>query len=157
MTSAPVTLTLQSPQDTADFAARLGATLRPADVLLLQGEIGSGKTHFARSLIQSLMNPPEDVPSPTFTLVQAYDTQIGEIWHCDLYRLTSVDEVDELGLTESFDTALCIVEWPDKLGPLTPDTALTLSFQTDPVETEKRHLTLSWSDPKWLGKLENTL
>jgi tRNA threonylcarbamoyladenosine biosynthesis protein TsaE len=157
MTSAPVTLTLQSPQDTADFAARLGATLRPADVLLLQGEIGSGKTHFARSLIQSLMNPPEDVPSPTFTLVQAYDTQIGEIWHCDLYRLTSVDEVDELGLTEAFDTALCLVEWPEKLGPLTPDTALTLTFQTDPVETETRHLTLSWSDPKWLGKLENTL
>ncbi len=157
MTSAPVSLTLQSPQDTADFAARLGATLRPADVLLLQGEIGSGKTHFARSLIQSLMNPPEDVPSPTFTLVQAYDTQIGEIWHCDLYRLTSVDEVDELGLTEAFDTALCLVEWPDKLGPLTPDTALMLAFQTDPVETETRYLTLSWSDPKWLGKLENTL
>ncbi len=157
MTSAPATLTLQSPQDTADFAARLGATLRPADVLLLQGEIGSGKTHFARSLIQSLMNPPEDVPSPTFTLVQAYDTQIGEIWHCDLYRLTSVDEVDELGLTEAFDTALCLVEWPDKLGPLAPDTALTLAFQTDPVETETRHLTLSWFDPKWFGKLENAL
>jgi tRNA threonylcarbamoyladenosine biosynthesis protein TsaE len=68
-----------------------------------------------------------------------------------------VDEVDELGLTEAFDTALCLVEWPDKLGPLTPDTALTLAFQTDPIETETRHLTLSWSDPKWLGKLENTL
>ncbi len=157
MKSAPLTLTSNSPQDTTDFAVRLGAMLNPADTVLLNGTIGSGKTHFARSLIQSLMKTPEDVPSPTFTLVQAYDTPKGEIWHCDLYRLSAVEEVDELGLTDAFETALCLVEWPEKLGSLTPDSALTLTFQTDPDKTETRHLTLSWSDPKWSGKLENAL
>lgn len=157
MKSAPETLTLNSPQATAEFAVRLGAELDPADTVLLNGTIGSGKTHFARNLIQSLMNPPEDVPSPTFTLVQAYDTKKGEIWHCDLYRLGAVEEVDELGLIDAFETALCLVEWPEKLGSLTPDDALMLTFHTDPEETETRHLTLSWSDPKWSRKLENAL
>ena len=81
-------LDLPGPQATADLAARLGARLQPGDVLLLEGPIGAGKTHFARSLIQSLLTEPEDVPSPTFTLVQVYDTEKGEIWHADLYRLT---------------------------------------------------------------------
>ncbi|WP_170563963.1 tRNA (adenosine(37)-N6)-threonylcarbamoyltransferase complex ATPase subunit type 1 TsaE [Ruegeria atlantica] len=153
MTTSPCTITLNSPEETAEFAARIGAELLPGDILLLEGEIGSGKTHFARSLIQSLMAEPEDVPSPTFTLVQAYDTPVGEIWHCDLYRLSAVEEVEELGLTEAFETAICLIEWPDKLGPLMPDSAVTLSFETDPNMTEKRHLTLTWSDPKWPAKL----
>ncbi|WP_120633013.1 tRNA (adenosine(37)-N6)-threonylcarbamoyltransferase complex ATPase subunit type 1 TsaE [Ruegeria sp. EL01] len=155
MIKAPYSITLNSPQETAEFAARLGADAGPGDILLLEGAIGSGKTHFARSLIQSLMDVSEDVPSPTFTLVQAYDTQAGEIWHCDLYRLSAVDEVEELGLIEAFDHAVCLVEWPDKLGPLKPTTALTLSFQTDPDLIDARHLTASWSDPKWTQKLEN--
>ncbi len=154
MTVHSLSFTLNSPEETADLAARLGAELRPGDILLLEGEIGSGKTHFARSLIQSLMTIPEDVPSPTFTLVQAYDTGAGEIWHCDLYRLGAVEEIEELGLIEAFDAAICLVEWPDKLGPLTPDTALKLTFKTDPNLVDLRHLTLSWDDPKWPPKLE---
>lgn len=156
MTTPPVSLTLTSPDDTADFATRLGNILGPGDIVLLEGPIGSGKTHFARSLIQSLMQVPEDVPSPTFTLVQAYDTQAGEVWHCDLYRLSMVEEVEELGLIDAFETAICLVEWPDKLGPLTPQSALNLVFETDPNAEETRHLTLKWSDPKWSQKLETT-
>lgn len=155
MMQPPMSLTLKSSDDTSAFAHRLGTGLGAGDVLLLEGAIGSGKTHFARSLIQSLMDIPEDVPSPTFTLVQAYDTSVGEIWHCDLYRLSAVEEVDELGLTEAFDTALCLIEWPGKLGPLAPASALTLKFETDPETLGTRHLTLSWSDPKWARKLEN--
>ncbi len=150
----PHSMILVSPEDTLALAARLGTELAVGDVLLLEGPIGSGKTHFARSLIQSLMQVPEDVPSPTFTLVQAYDTAAGEIWHCDLYRISSVDEVEELGLIDAFDGAICLVEWPDKLGPLAPQSALTMTFETDPNETETRHLTLTWSDPKWTHKLE---
>lgn len=150
----PHSMTLVSPEDTLALAARLGTELAVGDVLLLEGSIGSGKTHFARSLIQSLMQVPEDVPSPTFTLVQAYNTTVGEIWHCDLYRFSSVDEVEELGLIDAFETAICLVEWPEKLGPLAPQSALTISFAIDPNETETRHLTLTWSDPKWTHKLE---
>ncbi|WP_420585512.1 tRNA (adenosine(37)-N6)-threonylcarbamoyltransferase complex ATPase subunit type 1 TsaE [Ruegeria sp.] len=156
MTLQARSITLNSPEDTAAMATRLGAELRPGDILLLEGEIGTGKTHFARSLIQSLMTVPEDVPSPTFTLVQAYDTPPGEIWHCDLYRLSALEEIEELGLSEAFDSAICLIEWPEKLGPLTPTSALTLHLKTDPNIMEKRQLTLSWSDPKWSRKLENT-
>jgi len=154
MTLHSRSITLNSPEETADLAIRLGTELQSGDILLLEGEIGSGKTHFARSLIQSLMAAPEDVPSPTFTLVQAYDTETSEIWHCDLYRLTAVEEIEELGLIEAFDTAICLVEWPDKLGPLTPASALKLTFETDPDSLEKRLITLTWSDPKWHLKLE---
>ncbi len=150
----PLSLTFKSPEETTKFAENVGATLQPGDVVLLEGEIGSGKTHFARALIQSLMPEPEDVPSPTFTLVQAYDTPAGEIWHCDLYRLSMVEEVEELGLIDAFDTAICLVEWPAKLGSLTPDAALRMTLKTDPNNEKLRHLTLSWTDPKWARKLE---
>lgn len=150
-------ITLKSPQDTADLAAALGRVLQAGDVVLLQGAIGGGKTHFARALIQSVMEVPEDVPSPTFTLVQVYDTSVGDIWHSDLYRLTSVDEVEELGLLDAFDSAVCLIEWPEKLGTLTPQTALTLRFETDHDQMETRHLWPSWSDPKWNTKLEAIL
>ena len=152
--NTPLKLTLNSPQVTADTAARMSSALQPGDTILLEGTIGSGKTHFARALIQSVLAVPEDVPSPTFTLVQVYETRNGEIWHTDLYRLTSVEEIEELGLTEAFDTSICLVEWPEKLGQLTPDSALLIQFVTDPDDQDTRHLALSWSDPKWNAKLE---
>lgn len=121
---------MTSADDTGDLARRIGGLLRPGDTILLDGPVGAGKTHFARSLIQSLLDVPEDVPSPTFTLVQTYDTRAGEIWHADLYRLTAPDEVVELGLTDAFADAICLIEWPDRLGDLAPDTALHLRFTT---------------------------
>jgi tRNA threonylcarbamoyladenosine biosynthesis protein TsaE len=149
-------LRLCSPQQTADLAERLGARLRPGDTILLEGPIGAGKTHFARSLIQSQLSQHEDVPSPTFTLVQTYDASEAEIWHADLYRLTSPDEVVELGLTDAFSTAICLVEWPDRLGGLTPKHALTLRFS--PADSEDtRHFEAIWSDPSWTARLKEVL
>lgn len=144
---------LHSPDATADLAARLGARLRAGDVLLLEGPIGAGKTHFARALIQSLLSVPEDVPSPTFTLVQVYDGPAAAIWHSDLYRLTHPDEVTELGLTDAFDDAICLVEWPDRLGDLAPQSALHLSFAPG-AHDDARRLTLRWSDPRWTGLIK---
>lgn len=136
----------------ARLAAQLAAKLAPGDVILLTGDVGAGKTHLARSLIQSVLEQPEDVPSPTFTLVQTYDTQIGEIWHADLYRLTSVFEVEELGLIDAFDTSVCLVEWPDRLGPLAPANALNISLA--PGETESaRQITMQWQDDDWANKV----
>lgn len=122
--------------------------MRPGDVLLLQGDIGAGKTHFARALIQSLLSEPEDVPSPTFTLVQTYETPRSEIWHADLYRLTSPDEVVELGLTDAFEDAICLVEWPDRLAELAPQSALRLDFSLGGTEGQRK-LTLSWQTGRW--------
>lgn len=142
-------LQLSSPEVTADLARHIGTQLHPGDCLLLEGPIGAGKSHFARSLIQSLMEFPEDVPSPTFTLVQCYDVAPGELWHADLYRLSSLDEIEELGLTEAFDDAICLIEWPDRLAELTPPHALHLTLSLDSEAEEARQLSLSWTDDKW--------
>lgn len=144
---------LSSPEETAALARRMGTILRPRDVLLLSGGIGAGKTHFARALIQSLQDDPEDVPSPTFTLVQVYDTNAGELWHSDLYRLSHPDEIVELGLTEAFDTAICLIEWPDRLGDLVPDDALILHFAMAEVEG-MRLLDLRWQPGHWEDRLK---
>ncbi|KAA9006803.1 tRNA (adenosine(37)-N6)-threonylcarbamoyltransferase complex ATPase subunit type 1 TsaE [Histidinibacterium aquaticum] len=138
---------LPTPEATDALAARLAPRLGPGDVLLLEGSIGAGKTHFARALIRARLGREEDVPSPTFTLVQTYETEGPEIWHADLYRLTGPGEAIELGLEDAFSTAICLVEWPDRLADIRPDSALTLSFEAD---AEAHRLTLDgpedWSD-----------
>lgn len=153
---SPITFDLQSPDETAQLAQHLGALLAPGDVVLLSGDIGAGKTHFARSLILSLLPEPEDVPSPTFTLVQTYLSPLAEIWHADLYRLTDADEAEELGLTEAFETAICLVEWPDRLEELAPKTALYLDFKAM-AEDEARTLKISWEAGDWAHRLQDCL
>jgi tRNA threonylcarbamoyladenosine biosynthesis protein TsaE len=140
------------PQDTTEFAQRFAYCLGVGDVILLKGEIGSGKTHFARSIIQHVLTLPEDVPSPTFTIVQTYQSPKFDIWHCDLYRLTSPDEAFELGLEDAFETALCLIEWPDRLAGDVPNSALTLNFRSG--ETEHTIQVVN-SSPKWQARLEH--
>lgn len=128
------TLDAPGPDTTALMARLLAATLRGGDCLLLDGPVGAGKTHFARALIQSRQHPaPEDVPSPTFTLVQTYLDPTGtEIWHADLYRLTDPTELVELGLDEALESAITLIEWPDRLGAPPPQ-ALRLSLSDAPA------------------------
>lgn len=121
-------LDLPDPDATTRLGALFARLAKPGDVLLLDGPIGTGKTHFSRALIQARLGRAEDVPSPTFTLVQTYEADC-EIWHADLYRLSHPDEVLELGLEEAFDTAICLVEWPDRLGSAAPEGALRLRFE----------------------------
>lgn len=141
-------ITTRNPQETCALAQALGLRLAPGDCLLLEGEVGAGKTHFARCLIQALLDIPEDVPSPTYTLVQTYPGRHGEIWHADLYRLSDITEIEELGLLEAFETAICLVEWPDRLGDLTPPNALVLRLDA-PTGDDNRVLTFEWSDGAW--------
>ncbi|WP_371170210.1 tRNA (adenosine(37)-N6)-threonylcarbamoyltransferase complex ATPase subunit type 1 TsaE [Aliiroseovarius sp. 2305UL8-7] len=151
---------LTSPDQTRDLAVRLSETLRAGDVLLLEGGIGAGKTHFARSLIQARLAQLgliEDVPSPTFTLVQTYDIGEVEIWHADLYRLSHPDEIVELGILQAFEEAICLIEWPDRLDTLAPSQPLMLSFEYG-EDLETRVITFSGDKERWqdrmLGALE---
>ena len=124
---------------TVAFATRIGPVLRAGDVLLLTGDLGAGKTFLARALIQgrlALSGRIEDVPSPSFTLVQTYDLDDVELWHVDLYRLSGADELHELGLDQAFETAICLIEWPDRLQDLRPDGAVELIL-SDQGETAR--------------------
>jgi tRNA threonylcarbamoyladenosine biosynthesis protein TsaE len=129
MTSAPLldtVLFLPDEAATAALGARLARLLQPGDTILLQGPIGAGKSHLARALIRARLGRMEEVPSPTFTLVQNYTAGEVEIWHADLYRLGHPDEVLELGLDGAFENAICLIEWPDRLGSHLPTGALRI-------------------------------
>lgn len=147
-----VCLTLASPEATTAFGVWLAPQLHPGDILLLEGEIGAGKSHLARALIQARLASEgrhEDVPSPSYTLVQVYDTAAGEIWHTDLYRLSDPAQIWELGLDQAFDDALCLVEWPDRLGADRPCSALTVTLSI--AGDEGRRAVLSADAPRWQG------
>ncbi len=118
------------PDDAATRAlgARLAPLLRAGDVVTLSGPLGAGKTTLARGLIEALLGPGAEAPSPTYTLVQTYDAGPFELWHFDLYRLESPDAVYELGFEEALIDGVSLVEWPDRLGALAPAERLDITL-----------------------------
>ena len=134
----------------AGLAAQLAPWLCVGDVITLQGELGAGKTAFARALINALSPLPEEVPSPTFTLVQVYDAQTPEIWHFDLYRLEKEEDILELGWEEAKRHAALLVEWPQRLGGLLPSDRLEIDITFDKYSENARFVTLTpfgvWQD-----------
>ena len=113
--------------DTAALARRLAPSLVAGDCVLLHGAVGAGKSAFARALIDArlcALGRAEDIPSPSFALLQTYDLSECELFHVDLYRLNSLGELDELGLDMAFDTAITVIEWAEKLGEFAPQDAL---------------------------------
>jgi tRNA threonylcarbamoyladenosine biosynthesis protein TsaE len=148
-----LSLALPVDEDTARLGRWLAGVLVPGDTVLLSGPVGAGKTHLARALILAATGSEQEVPSPSFTLVQTYgapgEAPGAEIWHADLYRLSQPDEVVELGLDEAFGRAICLVEWPDRLGPMTPPDALHLTLSH---RGEGRQADLS-GGPDWAERL----
>jgi tRNA threonylcarbamoyladenosine biosynthesis protein TsaE len=139
---AAICIFLPSEEATTALGAWFAARLRAGDTVLLSGPIGAGKSHFARAFIRARLGRSEEVPSPSFTLVQTYQADV-EIWHSDLYRLTHPDEVLELGLEDAFATAICLVEWPDRLGKFVPKQAISINFAS---EAEGRMAKISFAD-----------
>ena len=137
---------------TAAIAQRLAPLLRAGDVVTLEGGLGAGKTAFARALINALPGEPEDVPSPTFTLVQTYPRGDLEVWHFDLYRLEDPDEAFELGIEDAFVDAVSLIEWPDRLGPYLPKAHLRVTL-TEGENEAMRDITIS-GDPAWVARLK---
>ncbi len=117
---------------TAALAARLAAGLKPGDLVLLEGGLGAGKTALARTIVRVLAGDPGlDVPSPSFALVQPYESAVAPILHADLYRLASEREIDELGLFDRPD-AIVLVEWPERAPGLTARASLRVTLSIPP-------------------------
>ncbi|MDP6690019.1 MAG: tRNA (adenosine(37)-N6)-threonylcarbamoyltransferase complex ATPase subunit type 1 TsaE [Alphaproteobacteria bacterium] len=114
--------------DTA--AAAVAKLAQTGDVFCLIGELGAGKTSFARGFLRAL-GIEEDIPSPTFNLLLTYETALGTVWHFDLYRLGSPDEVIELGMEDAFADGICLIEWPDRLGPWLPGERIEIHLSDD--------------------------
>ena len=121
------TIHLPDENATMDAGVRLAPTLRCGDIVLLQGDLGAGKTTFSRGLITSMCGEV-DVPSPTYTLVQTYDAPTLSIWHFDLYRLDAPEDIWELGIEEAFEHGACLIEWPERIKTLLGGAELTLRF-----------------------------
>lgn len=136
------------------FARILADLAKPRDVILLYGDLGMGKTVFSRAFVQALTSPDEDVPSPTFTLVQLYDTEKGTIWHFDLYRLKQPDEVYELGFEEALSDGISLIEWPERAERLYPRNRLEIKI-TAGAPPDTRRVALIPHGDGWNKRLEN--
>jgi tRNA threonylcarbamoyladenosine biosynthesis protein TsaE len=127
-----LTMTFERWFDTAEALARFGgevaARLSVGDAVCLYGPLGAGKSTLARGLIRALTAPDEDVPSPTFTLVQLYAARDFPLAHFDLYRLKAAAEAYELGLDDALDLGVAVIEWPERLGDALPPDRLDIEI-----------------------------
>ncbi|HEX4113425.1 MAG TPA: tRNA (adenosine(37)-N6)-threonylcarbamoyltransferase complex ATPase subunit type 1 TsaE [Stellaceae bacterium] len=149
-----VTLDLRDETATARLAARIAAGARARDTIALQGPLGSGKTSFARAFIRALGRGDEEVPSPTFTLVEVYSfPPRPSIWHFDLYRLEAPEDVYELGIEDAWADGVCLIEWPERIASLLPSDRLTIALAQG-TTTDARIATLRGA-PRWTGIVES--
>lgn len=141
---------------TENVAVALASLAKPGDLLALAGDLGAGKTTFARAFIRAFCQVSElEVPSPTFTLVQTYSAADGtEIFHSDLYRLKGPDEIEDLGLEDERETAVLLVEWPDRMPADWWSDALKLEFIHQAGGTETgRVLVVTAENTDWQERL----
>ena len=136
--SAAITIDLPDEAATAELARRLAPLLKVGDIVALHGDLGAGKTAFVRGLIRALTSPDEEVPSPTFTLVQTYAAPLGPLYHFDLYRIVSPDELTEIGWDEALADGLVLVEWPGRAGTLLPPSHIDIELAFGPLPQARR-------------------
>lgn len=143
------TLALPDLVATARLGGALARRLLVGDVVALHGDLGAGKTELARAIIRAATGDAElTVPSPTFTLAETYDTPLGPIWHFDLYRLDSPDQVWELGFEEALAGGISLIEWPQRIGALLPARRLDVALTIESGEARSASLVagVSWTD-----------
>ncbi len=147
--SGPWQTTLATLAETEALGRRIAALLRPGDSVLLDAPLGAGKTTLARALLRALCNDPAmEVPSPSYTLVQAYDTPAGTVSHFDLWRLDGPAGLPELGWDEARD-GVVLVEWPDRLRWLRPDDALAVQLAPVAGDEGRRQATVTGWPGRW--------
>lgn len=150
-----IALDLPDEVATAKLAAGVSTVAAAGDVIALRGDLGTGKTSFARAFIRARGHRDGEVPSPTFLLVQIYEIGPTAIWHFDLYRLQSPDEAWELGIEDAFGTGISLIEWPERLGPFLPSRRLEVALAFGDSAGARR----VWLDPGsgWEARLKAIL
>ena len=138
---------------TRRLAVRLAALARPGDAIGLAGDLGVGKTTFARAFIAHLAGEAVEVPSPTFNLVLSYKTPRVTVWHFDLYRVERAEELAELGFDEALDQGMALVEWPERLGAAWPADGIMLRHEAAADESRRARLKGGGDWPSRLKKL----
>tara|TARA_R110002096_G_scaffold309403_4_gene504013 strand:- start:44998 stop:45468 length:471 start_codon:yes stop_codon:yes gene_type:complete len=138
------------------LASRLSALLKTGDILAFEGNLGTGKTEFCRAIIHAL-GYDEDVPSPTFNLLQIYEPSIEDlktpaVWHMDLYRLENAQDVFELGIEDGFDSAVTMIEWPERMGNYLPAEHLKITLSHGDNEGS-RYISFD-GDPSWEQRIK---
>ena len=151
----PDTLALPTPVATAALGAAIAAELRPGEAVCLSGPLGAGKSVLARGLVRALTSPQEEVPSPTFTLLQFYEGTL-PLAHLDLYRLKHAAEVEELGLDEALSAGAAVIEWPERLEGDLPLDRLEVTLSPDPATAEGRVARLQGFG-SWRGREDRLL
>jgi tRNA threonylcarbamoyladenosine biosynthesis protein TsaE len=136
-TPAEHTIALDSLAATNRLGASLAGQLRPGDVIGLSGDLGAGKTTLARALIRARVGV-EEVPSPTFTLLQVYGGPGGALWHFDLYRIADPAEAYELAIEDAFAEGISLIEWPEKLENALPDDWLEIRLEPGSAPDSRR-------------------
>ncbi len=143
----------ENEEQTAQIAAQLADITEIGDVWALFGTLGMGQSVFARAFIKHLSNA-EEVPSPTFTLVQMYHTQKFDIYHYDLYRLEKTSDIFELDVEDAFYNGVSLVEWPEKMGNLAPRNMWNITIEAD---DKGRKITISTEDENKISRLNECL
>lgn len=149
--SSSITLALPDLAATQRLGAALSRRLAVGDVVALHGDLGAGKTELARAVIRAAAGDEAlTVPSPTFTLAETYDTSCGPIWHFDLYRLDSPEQVWELGFEEALAGGISLIEWPERIGALLPAKRLDVTLR---IERDEARAVALAAGPAWADRL----
>ena len=131
----------KSEQDTIDFAKNYAQNLKPGDIIVLSGELGSGKTKFVQGILENF-NLQDEISSPTFTIVNEYNSDTVNIYHFDVYRLEDSDEFFAIGDEEYFSKGICLIEWGELIEDILPKPYTKISFSKSDDDTSYRKLTI---------------
>ncbi|MFK7974404.1 MAG: tRNA (adenosine(37)-N6)-threonylcarbamoyltransferase complex ATPase subunit type 1 TsaE [Rickettsiaceae bacterium] len=129
MSTIEEVFTVNTEEESKLLAIKLANNLKPNSIIALRGDLGSGKSFLCRHIIHTLCGDEVNVTSPTFNLLQIYDRSECQIYHYDLYRLKSIDEIYELGIEEAFNDNICLIEWPELIKSILPPDTIYLDIK----------------------------
>ena len=137
--------TSHSSEETMNFASNLASKLNVGDVVVLSGELGSGKTKFTEGFLK-YFNLDDEISSPTFSIVNEYKKDDLNIYHFDVYRLEDVDEFYAIGGEEYFSSGICIIEWGEIIEDVLPQNCIRIYFEKDLSDENIRYLKVTYPD-----------